>query len=123
MYSISWNQALFPDISHLSEPAQYPAAPKREDPKPFTEEAFADFFVEFAQNDVLGLLGKYHLLAADPNGMKDPLVLKLAEEFSKAVDYGKSGLPGTVPEEAHEKLKFCLDYMEEVFSFGRNVFV
>lgn len=50
-------------------------------------------FVDFIKNDVLGRICNTHLAVADQFGPQDQECLDLAELASKAVDFGKTGVP------------------------------
>ncbi|TFK84610.1 RdRP-domain-containing protein [Polyporus arcularius HHB13444] len=54
-----------------------------------------DFFVEYMQSDVMGLVADQHLLIADQSrdGVFDRDCMKLAQLCSQAVDYAKNGVP------------------------------
>ncbi|KAI9007106.1 RNA dependent RNA polymerase-domain-containing protein [Gaertneriomyces semiglobifer] len=63
--------------------------------RPVTVEDMADFFIDFMQNDMLGLISSRHLVAADlaPEGTLAPQCLELSEAAAIAVDFPKTGLP------------------------------
>ena len=54
----------------------------------------SNFFVEFMENDRLGLISTYHLQLADrlDDGLLNPVCIELANLASTAVDYAKSGI-------------------------------
>ncbi|EJD52224.1 RdRP-domain-containing protein [Auricularia subglabra TFB-10046 SS5] len=60
-----------------------------------TIEDVADFFVDYINRDSVGLLARQHLIIADQNdrGVKAPKCLTLAEMYSRAVDFPKTGIP------------------------------
>jgi RNA-dependent RNA polymerase len=80
----------------LSEPAEYPPAPKKcIEGRACNMDDVKDFICDFITSDMVGIISSQHLKLADYRvlGVKDPDCLKLAELHSKAVDFPKSGTP------------------------------
>ncbi|KAI0359884.1 hypothetical protein OH77DRAFT_1419222 [Trametes cingulata] len=78
-----------------AEPASYVGVEPRRLDRPSTTEDICDFFVEYMQSDVVGLVADQHLKIADQSkyGTFDPDCMKLAQLCSQAVDYPKNGVP------------------------------
>ena len=57
----------------------------------------AEFVVQFISSDILGMIAMTHLVIADytEENIFHPDCLKLAQLHSDAVDYPKTGMPGT----------------------------
>ncbi|OSD06554.1 RdRP-domain-containing protein [Trametes coccinea BRFM310] len=78
-----------------ADPAKYEGCKPRRLDRPSTVDDICDFFVEYMQSDVIGLLADLHLKIADQSqyGTFDKDCLKLAILCSQAVDYPKNGVP------------------------------
>ncbi|RPD60068.1 RdRP-domain-containing protein [Lentinus tigrinus ALCF2SS1-7] len=82
-------------------PTEFHEAANYEGTKPIkldrdsTIDDICDFYVEYMQSDVMGLVADTHLLIADQSkaGVLDPDCMKLAQLCSQAVDYPKNGVP------------------------------
>jgi hypothetical protein len=86
------------DDSHFSlskneDPAEYPSLKPVELSRPVGVSDVANFFVDFIENNLLGLISNRHLVIADQQkeGVFHPDCLKLAEMASTAVDFPKTG--------------------------------
>jgi hypothetical protein len=55
-----------------------------------------DWFFEYSLIDRMGILANQHLASCDAKGVDHEDTLSLAIECAKAVDYAKSGVPGTL---------------------------
>ncbi|KAK9900462.1 RdRP-domain-containing protein [Cystobasidium minutum MCA 4210] len=79
----------------IVEPASYPAAPQKKLPRPSTIADVADFVCEYMNNDYMGMVANAWLVTADTAvlGSEDLRCKKLAELYSIAVDFPKSGTP------------------------------
>ncbi|KZV62230.1 RdRP-domain-containing protein [Peniophora sp. CONT] len=79
-------------------PASYDPAPKKVLDRESTMTDVADFFVDYINSDVLGLIAKRWMIIADqsPNHIFDEDCMRLSQLHSDAVDYPKSGTPVAV---------------------------
>lgn len=91
LYNIIYYNALWPRA--LSQPADYPTATPIDIGKPVERSDMTDFFIQFMENDNLGLIATLHQILADqsPVGTFDPLCIKVAGMHSTAVDFSKTG--------------------------------
>ncbi|KAF8245194.1 RdRP-domain-containing protein [Wilcoxina mikolae CBS 423.85] len=80
-------------LSKNEDPAEYPSLPPKELSHPIEASDVANFFVDFIENNLLGLISNRHLVIADQKdeGIFHPHCLKLAEMASTAVDFPKTG--------------------------------
>jgi hypothetical protein len=76
------------------DPADYPRITPENIGRPVELKDMAHFFVEYMENDKLGLISNMHLLMADllPGGTKEQTCIDLAQMASIAVDYAKTGI-------------------------------
>ncbi|KAI0325538.1 RdRP-domain-containing protein [Cubamyces sp. BRFM 1775] len=81
--------------THGVEPAEYVGVEPRKLDSPSTVDDICDFFLEYMQSDVVGLVADQHLKIADQSreGTFDESCMKLAQLCSQAVDYPKNGVP------------------------------
>ncbi|THU91778.1 RdRP-domain-containing protein [Dendrothele bispora CBS 962.96] len=89
------------------EGASYTAAPRKMVDHQCTMQDVAEFFMDYINSDVLGIIGSTWITIADQSGISDPACIKLAQLHSDAVDFPKSGTPvalGQIPR-APTKLK------------------
>ncbi|PWW73042.1 RdRP-domain-containing protein [Tuber magnatum] len=75
-------------------PAEYPRVPPKDLGRPVETSDVVDFFLEFMENNLLGMISSRHLITADKKveGVHHPDCLKLAELASIAVDFPKTGI-------------------------------
>ncbi|KAG0643426.1 RNA dependent RNA polymerase-domain-containing protein [Tuber brumale] len=75
-------------------PAEYPKVPTKDLGRPVKTSDIVDFFLEFMENNLLGMISSRHLITADKKveGVHHPDCLKLAELASIAVDFPKTGI-------------------------------
>ncbi|KAI9060668.1 RdRP-domain-containing protein [Trametes sanguinea] len=87
------DETLLPTI--CAEPAKYEGCKPRRLDRPSTVDDICDFFIEYMQSDVVGLVADLHLRIADQSkyGTFDQDCMKLAMLCSQAVDYPKNGVP------------------------------
>ncbi|KAJ3179528.1 hypothetical protein HDU85_004801 [Gaertneriomyces sp. JEL0708] len=93
LYNVIMDSAFFP--SKIVPPAIRPRVEALDLQRPVTvEQDMADFFIDFMQNDMLGLISSRHLVAADlaPEGTLAPQCLELSEAAAIAVDFPKTGV-------------------------------
>ena len=109
MYFISWDPRLIPRPGVI-DPMSY--AGKKPMDKLVSMDAIVDFFIEFANNDVLGKIDNSHLALADESAemarSKDCLLL--AEIHAVAVDYAKTGVCPSLTQ--YPAAKLWPDFME-----------
>lgn len=93
LYNIIYDNSLYP--KRLSQPADYPIATPIDIGRKVERSDMTDFFVQFMENDNLGLIATLHQILADqsPLGTFDPVCEKVAGMHSTAVDFSKTGIP------------------------------
>lgn len=81
-------------MGKLYNPAEYTRVPPQDLGRAVKSEDIVDFFLDFMQNNLLGLISHRHLVVADQKleGVKHPDCLMLAEMASTAVDFPKTGI-------------------------------
>lgn len=79
-------------------PAIHPRVEALDLGRPVTVSDMVDFFVDFMQSDILGLISTRHQILADlaPEGTWSPECLKLSELAAVAVDFPKTGVRATM---------------------------
>ena len=97
LYNIIYDDTLYP--ARLFPPADYPTATPIDIGRTVERSDMTDFFIQFMENDNLGLIATLHQILADqsPKGTFDPVCIKLAGMHSTAVDFSKTGLPVRIP--------------------------
>ena len=93
LYNIIYDDTLYP--KQLFEPADYPPADPIDIGRTVQRSDMTDFFVQFMENDNLGLIATLHQILADQSskGTFDPECIKVAGLHSTAVDFSKTGKP------------------------------
>lgn len=78
----------------IVDPADYPRVSPEDIRRPVELRDMAHFFVEYMENDKLGLISNMHLQIADllSGGTKENACINLAQLASTAVDYAKTGI-------------------------------
>lgn len=97
-YLVMWDKELLPqEWNH--PPMEYTPPEPRKNPNEVTVDDMTSFFVTHMKHDNLGRIAVAHRYWADrqPEGVKDPRCLELAQLHSMAVDYAKTGVPAQVP--------------------------
>jgi hypothetical protein len=91
LYNVIYDERFLFDRNEI--PADYPSVKPQELNRPIVASDVANFFIEFIENNLLGLISNRHLLIADQEkeGVYHPNCLKLAEMASTAVDFPKTG--------------------------------
>lgn len=99
MYLVIWREELIPVKSF--DPMDYSAAEKQEHPQPIQKRDVINFVVEFvsSQSADVGRISNAHLAQADMNGVDNEICLYLAQQFSVAVDYPKTGVAPVIPDD------------------------
>ena len=93
LYNIIYDDTLYP--KRLSPPADYHTATPIDIGRKVEKSHITEFFIQFMENDTLGLIATLHQILADqsPAGTFDPMCIKLAGLHSTAVDFSKTGIP------------------------------
>ncbi len=112
LYFVSWEPSLIP--KQMAEPALYSSKnPTINKDTPIEIEDVINFFVNFIEMDQLGRIANAHVAISDSSkaGVNDPSCILLAELFSLAVDFPKTGVVAEFPAEL-KTLKYP-DFMEK----------
>ncbi|KAJ7568127.1 hypothetical protein O6H91_01G019700 [Diphasiastrum complanatum] len=104
LYFVSWDEGLIP-------PSTDP--PMNYNRHGLNWQEIEEFFLNHMMNDSLGLIANAHMVHADGKSDKarDPNCIKLAELFSIAVDFPKTGVPALIP--VNLRPKTYPDFMED----------
>lgn len=109
-YFVSWNQLLVPEEQY--ESMEYEKV--EEVLEEVSAEKVKDYFIGYMKSEVLGTVDNLHLVHADLKGIFSEEALALAELHSKAVDYPKTGIQISIPNEY--RVNKWPDFMEKSFS-------
>ncbi|RUP51905.1 RNA dependent RNA polymerase-domain-containing protein [Jimgerdemannia flammicorona] len=96
-YFVCYDERLFP--TRTESPMDY-IAPERPVVESVDMSHVKKFFVDYIENDKLGMIANMHMALADCNGVFDQRCLTLCEAHSAAVDFPKTGIPAIIG-------KFC----------------
>ncbi|KAK6519090.1 hypothetical protein TWF281_003778 [Arthrobotrys megalospora] len=93
LYHIWWDPRLMPK-THVA-PADFNAAPALHFDRDVTQADIGKFFLDFMENDKLGVISVAHMVHADqqPLGVNSNECITCARMASQAVDFPKSGVP------------------------------
>ncbi|KAK6495086.1 hypothetical protein TWF481_003114 [Arthrobotrys musiformis] len=93
IYHIWWEPSLMP--RNIARPADFPAVQALNYDNEVTQADIGKFFLDFMENDKLGVISIAHMVLADqePLGVGSAACLKCAEMASQAVDFPKTGVP------------------------------
>ncbi|KAL4196139.1 hypothetical protein AMTRI_Chr04g244530 [Amborella trichopoda] len=111
IYFVSWDPMLIP--CHQGTPMEYEPAPNNDLDHEVTIEEIEEYFTNYMINDSLGIIANAHTVFADKEPMKadsTPCV-DLANLFSVAVDFPKTGVPADIPQ--HLYVKEYPDFMDK----------
>jgi hypothetical protein len=113
LYSIVGDRRLFPRNTYVA--AEYPPVKPMNIGRPVETSDVVDFYLQYIVNDKVGMLANKHLIVSDQSkeGILDPLCIQLAEKYSTALDYPKTGFQvdlGNIP-----KTYGRPDYMEHEY--------
>ncbi|CAL5400050.1 unnamed protein product [Camellia sinensis] len=111
IYFVSWDSDLIPP--RQIKPMDYTPAQSMLLDHDVTIEEVEEYFTNYILNDSLGIIANAHTVFADrePNkAMSDPCI-RLAELFSIAVDFPKTGVPAEIPSDL--RVKEYPDFMEK----------
>lgn len=111
VYFVCWDKDLIP--RRQIEPMDYTAAPSTVLDHDVTIEEVEEYFTNYILNDSLGIIANAHTVFADSENLKalSKPCLELAELFSIAVDFPKTGVPAEIP--SHLRVKVYPDFMEK----------
>lgn len=92
LYNVFWDPSVIPQEKF--SPADYPRVKPPELDRAVTRDDIADFFVNFMEADILGLIAHRHQMMADycDEGTVSLNCVTLAEMHSTAVDFSKTGI-------------------------------
>ncbi|CAL5430521.1 unnamed protein product [Camellia sinensis] len=111
IYFVCWDPDLIPP--RQIQPMDYTPAPSMLSDHDVTIEEVEEYFTNYIVNDSLGIIANAHTVFADREPLKamsDPCI-KLAQLFSIAVDFPKTGVPAEIPTEL--RVKIYPDFMEK----------
>ncbi|KAL6529296.1 multidrug resistance protein [Orobanche gracilis] len=111
IYFVCWDSDLIPPRQVL--PMDYSPAPSVELDRDVTIEEVEEYFTNYIVNDSLGIIANAHTVFADKEinmALSEPC-LKLAQLFSIAVDFPKTGIPAVIPPEL--RVKEYPDFMDK----------
>ncbi|KAF3917535.1 hypothetical protein AA313_de0200782 [Arthrobotrys entomopaga] len=94
LYHVWWDPRFMP--TNECRPAEYETGLKGQElDRPVTQDDIGKFFLNFMENDRLGVICTQHTIIADhsSNGVYSPDCLKCAKLASQAVDFPKTGIP------------------------------
>ncbi|VAI49173.1 unnamed protein product [Triticum turgidum subsp. durum] len=112
IYFVSWDPDLIP--TRMVAPMDYTPAPTETLDHDVMIEEVHEYFTNYIVNESLGIIANAHVVFADREILKAESTpcIKLAELFSIAVDYPKTGVPAQIPPELHAKE--YPDFMEKL---------
>ncbi|XP_038721190.1 RNA-dependent RNA polymerase 1-like [Tripterygium wilfordii] len=111
IYFVCWDRELIPP--HQIPPMDYNSEPSMLLDHDVTIEEVEEYFTNYIVNDSLGIIANAHTVFADKEPLKamsEPC-LELAQKFSIAVDFPKTGVPTEIPSHLH--VKEYPDFMEK----------
>ncbi|KAJ8568981.1 hypothetical protein K7X08_037196 [Anisodus acutangulus] len=111
IYFVCWDQDLIPP--RQIQAMDYSPAPSVELDHDVTIEEVEEYFTNYIVNDSLGIIANAHVVVADREpdmAMSDPCK-ELAQLFSIAVDFPKTGVPAEIP--SRLRPKEYPDFMEK----------
>ncbi|PHT33925.1 hypothetical protein CQW23_25725 [Capsicum baccatum] len=103
IYFVCWDQDLVPP--RQVEAMEYLPAPNTQLDHDVTIEEVEEYFTNYIVNDSLGIIANAHVVFADREpgmAMSDPCK-QLAQLFSIAVDFPKTGVPAEIPSQLRPK--------------------
>ncbi|XP_048136370.1 probable RNA-dependent RNA polymerase 1 isoform X2 [Rhodamnia argentea] len=111
IYFVCWDPDLVPLC--LCHPMDYTPAPTVTLDHDVTIEEVVEYFADYMVNDSLGIIANTHTVFADKEPMKacSESCAELAELFSIAVDFPKTGVPAKIP--GHLRVREYPDFMEK----------
>lgn len=93
IYHIWWEPSMMPRFH--AEPADFPSVQALNYEREVTQADIGKFFLDFMENDKLGVISIAHMVLADQEreGVRSPACLTCARMASQAVDFPKTGVP------------------------------
>ncbi|CAM0944297.1 unnamed protein product [Alopecurus aequalis] len=112
IYFVSWDRDLIP--TRTVEPMDYTPAPTETLDHDVMIEEVHEYFTNYIVNESLGIIANAHVVFADKEYRKAESApcIKLAELFSIAVDYPKTGVPAQIPSDLY--VREYPDFMEKL---------
>ncbi|KAK4479818.1 hypothetical protein RD792_015357 [Penstemon davidsonii] len=111
IYFVCWDTDLIPP--NQTQPMDYNPAPSTQLDHDVTIEEVEEYFTNYIVNDSLGIISNAHTAFADKEikmAFSEPCI-ELANLFSIAVDFPKTGIPAEIP--PHLRVKEYPDFMEK----------
>ncbi|KAL3823991.1 hypothetical protein ACJIZ3_020020 [Penstemon smallii] len=111
IYFVCWDTDLIPP--NQTPPMDYNPAPSTQLDHDVTIEEVEEYFTNYIVNDSLGIISNAHTAFADKEikmAFSEPCI-ELANLFSIAVDFPKTGIPAGIP--PHLRVKEYPDFMEK----------
>ncbi|UZJ51711.1 hypothetical protein CBS101457_001031 [Exobasidium rhododendri] len=92
LYNIIGDQRLFPEKTYVA--AEYPPVTPVNIGRRVETSDVVDFYLQYIVNDKVGMLANKHLIVSDQSksGVLDPMCIALAQKYSVALDYPKTGV-------------------------------
>ncbi|GAV82938.1 RdRP domain-containing protein/RRM_6 domain-containing protein [Cephalotus follicularis] len=111
IYFVCWDPELIPP--QQCPPMDYTPPPTIELDHDVTIEEVEVYFADYMVNDSLGIIANAHTAFADNEPLKamSNACIELAQKFSIAVDFPKTGVPAEIP--SHLRVKEYPDFMEK----------
>ncbi|XP_068657810.1 probable RNA-dependent RNA polymerase 1 [Aristolochia californica] len=111
LYFVCWDPEFIPP--RQISPMDYDAAPAANVDHDVLIEEVEEYFTNYMVNDSLGVISNAHTAFADKETLmaESGACLQLAELFSIAVDFPKTGIPAEIPARLH--VKEYPDFMEK----------
>ncbi|GLT54030.1 hypothetical protein SLA2020_272640 [Shorea laevis] len=111
IYFVCWDPELIPP--RQVQPMDYTPAETIQLDHVVTIEEVEEYFVNYIVNDSLGIIANAHTVHADrePSKAMSGPCIELANLFSIAVDFPKTGVPAVIPQSLH--VKEYPDFMEK----------
>ena len=148
LYYVVWDKKLVPPMHCNIPPMNYASLSNRINPKwekknRFDNDELSNFISSVYSNDILGKISTYHLAISDmqESGTHDSIAKELSEAHAYAVDYPKTGISPTIPDEAYQLIRqkgypdfmnkkmksYCSNKLlgecyRRASSFGHNIF-
>ncbi|KAF8398929.1 hypothetical protein HHK36_014794 [Tetracentron sinense] len=112
IYFVSWDPALIPP--RQIRPMEHTSAPRIVLDHDVTIEEVEEYFVNYSLNDTFKTIANAHTVFADkePRKVESDACIELANLFSIAVDFPKTGVSTEIP--THLRVKEYPDFMEKL---------
>lgn len=112
IYFVTWDPAFVPPRE--VPPMDYTPAPTETLDHDVTIEEVQEYFANYIVNESLGIISNAHTVFADRESLKaeSKECIELAQLFSIAVDFPKTGVPAEIPPHLH--VRVFPDFMEKL---------